>query len=371
MIITPTSIHDIYCLQFGDVTPSIEKLEYHTKSIPKFESPQKLLEFMSDIEYGWADKNYKVYKNFGGEFSDNFRMLLPHEVVQYKTGVCWDQSVFEKYVFDTQFNFDEVVLMANQMYYLGTHTYLCYRDGKDWYYFEHSWGNYAGIHGPFKSVKDINDLVRKWQAQFHGKDMGALFTNITNEDLYRKHTCDQFMTLCKFDFSRAGALVESVYHYCYNGAMIDTILAEGLKPVNLTRDPKELARYSERVEGGNPDEYFRNTYKQFYEKALNRPYKNYGIYMTTVDLGSIDPKIAFRIDVPLTSFDQSNTVIQLGAKVEKFTMKGWDRISREFADPKVVKKIYDSSKLKFKQLPQIVCFDDVIKIEKNHIIPLT
>lgn len=355
-------------IDLSGLTPAFEA---YSTDLPEFDSPIDLLKSMGDINYGWADKNLQLHKDFGSNFSNNYRMLLPHEVHRLRVGVCWDQSVYEKYIFDTQFEFDEVVLMSNQMYYLGTHTYLCYRDGKDWFYFENSWGQHRGIHGPYKSISAVNKVVRQWQKDEHRQDLGAMFTDITRKPLYKKHSCDGFLKLMNYDFAKADHTPE-VYHYVYNAKNIDKILKSGkLLPTDVLRDPGVMLEYGSRADSGKADDYFRMMYDRFYKPVLKKPYKHYGIYSTTVDLAGIDLDITHRIAIPSSLFDSSNTVIQIGAKVEPFSPKRLEEVIKKFSDKNRVAKLYHSSTLKFRKLPQVVFFGDSLPIEKRNVSEVT
>ena len=69
----------------------LKELLYENKSkLPNFKSPENLLIWLSNnIEYAWMDKDYKKYDDFGMEWWDNYRLLLPDEVVKYGVGTCF------------------------------------------------------------------------------------------------------------------------------------------------------------------------------------------------------------------------------------------------------------------------------------------
>lgn len=158
----------------------------------------------------------------------------------------------------------------------------------------------------------------------------------------------------------------NIYHYGFvNDEKIVNILKDGgLKPVNITRDPVALSFYENRKSNMSPDEYFEFIYNKLYKPILKKPYKNYGIYMTCVDLfGITNLKIRFKIP-----FDRlkGDTLIQVGGNVQRVKSEAdIINVCRKFQDQKKVERIYNSYKFKFKALPQIINFEDFLPVSKN------
>jgi len=170
--------------------------------------------------------------------------------------------------------------------------------------------------------------------------------------------------------TKTGTFSDYTFHYVYNADAIDKIKrTNSLLPVNRTRAKADLDVYASRTESNNADVYFEEMYNKFYKPVLNRPYRNYGIYTTPLDLIGI-ADVQYRIDIPLADIDPDQTVIQIGSNVRKFSYALWQEVTQQFADKKKVKQIYDSSKLHFKRLPQIVTFVDELPINPSNIVPL-
>jgi len=163
------------------------------------ETPEELLEWMDCIEYGWMDKDYKEKNDFGNEFWDDYSMLLPHEVLEHKVGVCWDQTVFENHIFDNQFDFPHHMIFVQQ-FKVSTHAFLVYEKDDGWYWFEHSFDDNKGIHGPFESVQDIVVEVFDTMEEFKGGSKGFDWTVMDPEEFKKKLTCKEFMDLCDYNY---------------------------------------------------------------------------------------------------------------------------------------------------------------------------
>lgn len=132
--------------------------------IPTFDDPKSLLKWMSDnVQYGWMDKNYTPYKVYGKFWWKHYRMLLPEEVYKYKRGTCWDQTIFEDYVFKRDFpKLESKIFFIAQFINekeSNTHTMLVYKRDNKWYWFENSYFKHRGIHGPYSSPEQIVKTV--------------------------------------------------------------------------------------------------------------------------------------------------------------------------------------------------------------------
>lgn len=118
--------------------------------------PEEIMDFMNEIEYGWVDsynnKNYEL----DDKFSDNYKLQSPDEIRKNKIGICWDQVELERYYFKNsgyRISTYAIVYYDNDM--CPTHTFLVYEIDNKYYWFEHSWGKFKGIH----KYENINDLL--------------------------------------------------------------------------------------------------------------------------------------------------------------------------------------------------------------------
>ena len=124
------------------------------------------MEFNSPIElYNWMHKNLK-YKHTG-------KFLSVKEVYNNRYGDCHDQANFEIYFLK------KMNLKCGRIFMIeystwdspggATHTLAYYIQNNKYYWIENAWEAQAGIHGPYKSINELKDLIAsKWQ--YSGKN---------------------------------------------------------------------------------------------------------------------------------------------------------------------------------------------------------
>ena len=166
--------------------------------LDEIKTPEELLSFMNYIEYGWYNSNTGKVEGTGedddeGDFFNYYRLQSPDETIERGIGVCWDQVEVERKWFDDN-GIDHSVFYI-EIYdenSCPTHTFLTYnKDGK-FYWFEHSWGNYRGIH-EYDSLNDLlNDVKRKHQIQNNDNNSEVIITRIP-EPKYGMN-CEQYIT---------------------------------------------------------------------------------------------------------------------------------------------------------------------------------
>ena len=126
-----------------------------------------IMNTMNEIEYGFKDKNNKnIIDNpdkWDKEFNNFYYLQTPEELLKSKCGVCWDQVELERELFKKK-NIDVktyfIYIVENDM--LPSHTFLTYEENNKVYWFEHSWGEYKGIH-EYNDLKELlNDVKNKF-----------------------------------------------------------------------------------------------------------------------------------------------------------------------------------------------------------------
>ena len=159
---------------------------------------------MEEIEYGYKDVNNKYHNSVDNNFSDDYRLESPDEIKESKLGICWDQVEYERYLFDKQ-------NIKNNTYFIvhydndkcPTHTFLIYEDNNKYYWFEHSWEKFRGIHeynSEEEALKDIKEKFIKYE----------LNNNYINNNLY----------IYKYDKPEYGLSVIEFYKHCEKGENI-------------------------------------------------------------------------------------------------------------------------------------------------------
>ncbi len=115
----------------------------------------EIMDLMKEIEYGWIDKNNNKHSIVDESYSDNYTLQSPNEVIKNKIGVCWDQVELERYYFKgNDWNVKTYFLVHYDSNKCPTHTFLTFEKNNKYYWFEHSWERFRGIH-EYKSLKDL------------------------------------------------------------------------------------------------------------------------------------------------------------------------------------------------------------------------
>lgn len=174
-----------------------------------------------------------------------------------------------------------------------------------------------------------------------------------------------------------------IYHYLLDFSDVDKILkSRKLYPINILKDPKIIKHYSntaieKKLEGASKDnsdiENAEITWKYFYDKfykdILKKPYKNYGIYMTTVDLFSFDcgKNVRYRFKFTYDDIKGKDSIILISGRAKKINSKKDLKLAADiYSNDKLVERIWNTSKkFKFKRLPQIIVFSDYLNVNKS------
>lgn len=121
----------------------------------KIKTPQELLSYMAkNIKYGFIGRNnHKRYqwddKDWGADFENEYYLQKPEDLVESGLGVCWDSAELEREWFSKHGYEAKVYFMwfkKEEDNDLPTHTFLVYKQGEKYYWFEHSASANRGIH---------------------------------------------------------------------------------------------------------------------------------------------------------------------------------------------------------------------------------
>ena len=94
------------------------------------------------------------------EFNDFYYLQTPKELLKSKCGICWDQVELERELFkNTKFKYETYFIYLNDNNMLPSHTFLVYQNNNNYYWFEHSWNKYMGVH-QYKSMKKLYEDVK-------------------------------------------------------------------------------------------------------------------------------------------------------------------------------------------------------------------
>lgn len=107
----------------------------------------ELLKIMDDIEYGWIDKNNNIHINDYTNFESDYILQSPEEVLKNKIGLCWDQVELERNYFEKHnILISTYFIVHYDNSTCPTHTFVVFEDNNKYYWFEHSWEIFKGIH---------------------------------------------------------------------------------------------------------------------------------------------------------------------------------------------------------------------------------
>lgn len=165
----------------------------------------EIMEFMKNIEYGWLDiydnKHYQVTE----DFASDYKLQSPKEILKSNIGVCWDQVELERYYFHSNdLNVKTFFIVHYDNDKCPTHTFLAFKKENSYYWFEHSWSRFEGIH-QYDSLKDLLIDVRSKFIKFE------LNSNYKAEKLI----------LREYSKPKSGLNVKEFYEHCEKGLVID------------------------------------------------------------------------------------------------------------------------------------------------------
>ena len=164
----------------------------------------EIMNLMDDIDYGWVDKNDKKHIDDFDTFSDDYTLQSPKQIMKSKIGVCWDQVELERYYFNSCSNIKTFFLV----YYDGdkcpTHTFLTFEKNEKYYWFEHSYKKFRGIH-EYNSLKDLLLDVRE------------KFIKDELDNKYKKMN----LVLHEYKKPKYNISVQEFYRHCDYGNYID------------------------------------------------------------------------------------------------------------------------------------------------------
>lgn len=129
-------------------------------------TPQELLEFMSDFKYEWMDKDGVFHEALTPDMYENYSLMTPEEVLINKKGICVDQTEFERDWFSKN-NYEHKVMVIQIEREDSTpgHQFLMYKENNKYYWFENAWYDERGIH-EYSTYEDlIEDIKHKFIVQ--------------------------------------------------------------------------------------------------------------------------------------------------------------------------------------------------------------
>lgn len=165
----------------------------------------EIMEKMNEIHYGWVDKDHNLHDEVDKNFSTQYILQSPKEVLQNKIGVCWDQVELERYYFkNNDWKIKTFFLVHYDEDKCPTHTFLTFEKNNKVYWFEHSWEIFRGIH----EYNDLKTLLF---------DIRDKFIQYELNHKYNK----QNLVLYEYKKPKYHIEVQEFYRHCENGICIN------------------------------------------------------------------------------------------------------------------------------------------------------
>ena len=167
--------------------------------ISKLNTPEKLFTYMKNhIQYGYIRRDTnKIETDDFKDFYRKYSLMSPQEVYETSVGICWDQTLFEKYVFDNVIkSYDyKIFFLQQENINESTHTFLAFTKNGKYYYFENAFQEFAGIK-EFNSYDEIISYVAYNLRKVEGPDNGIYVNDLGKDYPKINSTCKEFYNFC-------------------------------------------------------------------------------------------------------------------------------------------------------------------------------
>ncbi len=216
---------------------------------------KKITRIMDTIEYGYKDaKGYNLnndLKRWDQEFKDIYKLLTPEELLRYKCGTCFEQVELERKLFNDN-NIDVLTyfICTHTRDAIPSHTFLVYEYNNKYYWYEHAWNTYKGIH-KYNSLKELLLSVKEKFINSHNYITENDYTFVYQYDKPKYHlNCDEFYQYC--ESSKLLKLNPPLYFYHVINKVDD--LSKGILSLQYMYDnklytlfDKNIIKYKDRI----------------------------------------------------------------------------------------------------------------------------
>jgi len=161
---------------------------------------------MNDINYGFSLNGKNIYpqsdEEWYNDFSKLYHLQSPEELMKTKLGVCWDQVELERYYLEKEnIKCFSYFIVEYDGVEFPTHTFIIITLNNKYYWFEHSWEKYRGIH-EYDTEKDLmNDVKKKFIS--------------SNKKINESET-----VIYKYNKPEYGISSSEFFKYCENGVRV-------------------------------------------------------------------------------------------------------------------------------------------------------
>jgi len=118
----------------------------------------ELFLLIRDVWYGYYTKEGVVRWQYNDEkFHQDYRFVSPQEMLRIKAGICWNCVELARQMFTAAGM--EVHIVYIELLDDFTHTYTVFVHEGKYYWFEYTFAQYRGVHGPYKSLEQTVQVV--------------------------------------------------------------------------------------------------------------------------------------------------------------------------------------------------------------------
>jgi len=126
-----------------------------------------VMDKMNSIDYGFIDSDKNIYpdndEDWDNSFSKLYRLQILNGLEKTKYGVCWDQVELERYYLNEMgIKSKSYFIVSYDGKIYPTHTFIVVNDNYKYYWLEHSWEPYRGIH----EFNDVDELLTDVKSKF-------------------------------------------------------------------------------------------------------------------------------------------------------------------------------------------------------------
>lgn len=164
---------------------------------------QIILKKLDNIKYGFADNNKNIYpdnlKDWDKNFGKLYHLQSPSELIKNKYGVCWDQVELERfYLTKKNIESKSYFIIAYDNKQEPTHTFIVINLDNKYYWLEHAWQPYKGIH-EYKTLKELlTDVKLKFEISIKNYNVKNYQISIYQYDKPKYNiNCIEFIKHCE------------------------------------------------------------------------------------------------------------------------------------------------------------------------------
>lgn len=264
-----------------DYYKHLRKNSYSEKTDDDVSTEEDILKLMDDIEYGWYSEDDNKIHGTGlsddeNYFYKHYKLSSPKSTMAQKCGVCWDQTELERYYFN-KMNINHAIIYieacdgANNP----SHTFAIIEKENGYYWFEHSWAKYRGIHKYIRINELIRDVINRHASENNiSADAKFIVKHLVDTPKY-SISCDEYM---KFAHSQPSIDLVDIGNELFNESVSDT---------DQSNDSEEsLPKQADKAENNKNGVERKQLYMEFIEYAKGINNKN--------TFGSVFDKMAFK-----------------------------------------------------------------------------